>query len=43
MPPALLEEVFALNEELDEVRDAARGGRAGRRVEGAPRARARAD
>ena len=31
MPPALLEEVFALNEELDEIRDAARRRRAGRR------------
>ena len=43
MPPALLEEVFALNEELDEIRELRASRRAGGRVEGAARARARAD
>ena len=38
MPPALLEEVFALNEELDEIREQRAERRAGRRVEGAARA-----
>ena len=34
MPPALLEEVFALNEELDEIRELRAGGRR-RRASGA--------
>ena len=42
VPPALLEEVFALNEELDEIRDA-RERRAGRAVETAARACASAN
>ena len=33
VPPALLEEVFALNEELDEVRDLRAGGSVQRRVD----------
>ena len=34
MPPALLEEVFALNEELDEVRELRAGGAPAERVDG---------
>ena len=41
VPPALLEEVFALNEELDEVRELRAGGAPRRGVARAARARAR--
>ena len=43
VPPALLEEVFALNEELDEVRELRARRRAGGGVAAAPRACAPAD
>ena len=43
VPPALLEEVFALNEELDEVRELRASGAPAERVEGAAGARAAAD
>ena len=38
MPPALLEEVFALNEELDEIRELRAGGAPADGVAGAARA-----
>ena len=43
VPPALLEEVFALNEELDEIRELRDERCAGRRMEARPRARRATD
>ena len=43
MPPALLEEVFALNEELDEIRELRASGAPADELARAARARAAAD